>query len=187
MRTVLYTLKLTEIFICCVVPHRDDFCKDFQHYCLQQGYEKDLKPRQMHESELMTILIYYLHSGMKCFNRVAGRYHYEQIIVKALRSYWKKPYAYAAFVAQIPRVNLLLFAFLSSTRLATTQANYIDSTPLVVCHNRRMQQNQTFKNIARTGKTSTGWAPPAGSLALSSTPSSTRKVSWWSSASLQAM
>jgi hypothetical protein len=107
----------------------------------------------MHESEMMTILIYYHHSGMKCF-----KYYYEQIIVKALRSYWNQPYAYAAFVAQIPRVNLLLFAFLSATRLATTtEANYIDSTPLVVCHNRRKQKNKTFKNIARTGKTSTGW------------------------------
>jgi hypothetical protein len=148
MRTVLDTLKLTEIFI-----HCDDFCQQFQHHCLQEGYEKEALPRQMHESEMMTILIYYHHSGMKCF-----KYYYEQIIAKALRSYWKQPYAYAAFVAQIPRVNLLLFAFLSATRLATTtQANYIDSTPLVVCHNRRKQKNKTFKNIARTGKTSMGW------------------------------
>jgi hypothetical protein len=148
MRTVLDTLKLTEIFICC-----DDFCKDFQHHSLQEGYEKEIKPRQMQESEIMTILIYYHHSGMKCF-----KYYYEQIITKVLRSYWKKPYAYEAFVAQIPRVNLLLFAFLAATRLATTtEANYIDSTPLVVCHNRRKQRNKTFQNIARTGKTSTGW------------------------------
>jgi hypothetical protein len=153
MRTVLDTLKLTEIFINC-----DDFCQQFQLHCLQEGYEKEVKPRQMHESEMMTILIYYHHSGMKCF-----KYYYEQIISKALRSYWKKPYAYAAFVAQIPRVNLLLFAFLSACRLATTtEANYIDSTPLVVCHNRRKQKNKTgrhpaFKNRARTGKTSTGW------------------------------
>jgi hypothetical protein len=74
-----------------------------------------------------------------------------------LRSYWKQPYAYAAFVAQIARVNLLLFAFLSACRLATTtEGNYIDSTPLLVCHNRRKQKNKTFNNIARTGKTSTG-------------------------------
>ena len=147
MRAVLDTLKLTEIFICC-----EDFCKDFQSHCLQEGYEKEIKLGQMHESERMTILIYYHHSGMKCF-----KYYYEQIIIKVLRSYWKKPYAYAAFVAQIPKVNLLLFAFLSACRLATTQANYIDSTPLVVCQNRRKQKHKTFKNIARTGKTSIGW------------------------------
>jgi hypothetical protein len=131
----------------------DDFCQEFQHYGLAQGYAKPVRQRQMHDSEMMTILIFYHLSGLKCF-----KYYYEQIIAKSLRSYWKKPYAYAAFVAQMPRVNLLLFAFLSATRLATTtEANYIDSTPLVVCHNRRKQKNKTFNGLARTGKTSTGW------------------------------
>ncbi len=147
MRTVLDTLKLTEIFIAC-----DDFCKHFQHYSMSQ-LQQPLKARQMCDSEMMAIVIFYHHSGMKCF-----KYYYEHIISKLLASYWKKPYTYAAFVAQIPRVNFLLFAFLSACRLATpTEANYIDSTPLVVAHNRRKQQNKTFKGLARTGKTSTGW------------------------------
>jgi hypothetical protein len=97
MRTVLDTLKLTEIFINCMVPHRDDFCQPFQLHCLQAGYEKEVQPRQMHKSEIMTIFIYYPggephYSGMKCFNRGVGRYSYEQIIRKTLRSYWKHPY-----------------------------------------------------------------------------------------------
>jgi hypothetical protein len=149
MRTILDTLKLTEIFIVC-----DDFCQEFEHYSLSQCYEQPArKERQMSQSEMMSILIFYHHSGMKCF-----KYYYEQIILKLLRSYWKKPYAYEAFVAQMPRVNLLLFAFLSACRLATTTpANYIDSTKLVVAHNRRKQKNKTFQGLARTGKTSTGW------------------------------
>lgn len=148
MRTVLDTLKLTEIFIAC-----DDFWKEFQRYLLEQGDEPAAKLRQMNESEMMSILIFYHHSGMKCF-----KYYYEQIICKVLRSYWQQPYAYEAFVARIPQINLLLFAFLSACRLtATTEANYIDSTPLVVCHNRRKQRNKTFQHLARTGKTSMGW------------------------------
>jgi len=150
MRTVLDSLKLTEIFIYC-----DDFCKEFNHYSLAQAYpaEAETKERQMSDSEIMSILIFYHHSGMRCF-----KYYYEQIICKALLSYWQQPYTYAAFVAQIPRVNLLLFVFLCACRLATTtQANYIDSTTLVVCHNRRKQQNKTFKSVARTGKNSMGW------------------------------
>ena len=47
--------------------------------------------------------------------------------------------------------------FLLAQKATTREANYIDSTPLVVCHNRRKQKNKTFKNIARTGNTSTGW------------------------------
>lgn len=55
-------------------------------------------------------------------------------------------------------MNWLLFAFLSACRLATiTEANYIDSTKLVVAHNKRKQRNKTFKGIARTGKSATGW------------------------------
>jgi hypothetical protein len=120
---------------------------------MSQAYEPARKERQMCDSEMMSILIFYHHSGMKCF-----KYYYEQIITKLLSSYWKKPYAYEAFVAQIPRVNLLLFAFLSACRLTiTTEANYIDSTKLVVAHNRRKQKNKTFKGLARTGKSSTGW------------------------------
>jgi len=89
MRTILDTLKLTKIFIAC-----DDFCQEFQHYSLNQSYQQPVrKERQMSEGEMMSILIFYHHSGMNCF-----KYYYEQIISKLLRSYWKKPYAYEAFV-----------------------------------------------------------------------------------------
>jgi hypothetical protein len=160
MRTVLDSLKLTEIFIAC-----DDFCKHFQHYSMSQLYQP-LKERQMCDSEMMAILVFYHHSGMKCF-----KYYYEQIIAKLLRSYWRKPYAYEAFVAQIPRVNFLLFAFLSACRLAaTTEANYIDSTPLVVAHKRRKQKTRLLN----------AWPGPekplrVGSLALSYMRLLTRK------------
>jgi hypothetical protein len=107
MRTGLDSLKLTEIFIAC-----HDFCKHFQHYSISQA-NGPIKERQMCESEMMAILIFYHHSGMKCF-----KYYYQQIICKVLRSYWKKPYAYQAFVAQIPKVNFLLFAFLSALPLS---------------------------------------------------------------------
>jgi hypothetical protein len=36
-------------------------------------------------------------------------------------------------------------------------ANYIDSTKLVVCHNRRIRRNKVFKGLAARGKSSMGW------------------------------
>ena len=33
----------------------------------------------------------------------------------------------------------------------------MDATSIVVCHNRRIQSNKVFKNLAKRGKTSTGW------------------------------
>ena len=34
---------------------------------------------------------------------------------------------------------------------------FIDATALVVCHNRRIQSYNVFKQVARRGKTSMGW------------------------------
>jgi len=34
---------------------------------------------------------------------------------------------------------------------------FIDSTPIAVCHNRRIQNHQVFENLAQRGKTSLGW------------------------------
>jgi hypothetical protein len=36
-------------------------------------------------------------------------------------------------------------------------ANYIDSTKLVVCHNRRIRRNKVFRGLAARGKSSMGW------------------------------
>jgi hypothetical protein len=35
--------------------------------------------------------------------------------------------------------------------------SFIDSTPLRVCHNRRIQRHKVFAGIAKRGQTSTGW------------------------------
>lgn len=33
----------------------------------------------------------------------------------------------------------------------------MDSTPLAVCHNRRIQPHRVFRDLAQRGKTSLGW------------------------------
>jgi len=38
-----------------------------------------------------------------------------------------------------------------------TGINYIDSTPLRVCHNRRIHQHKVFKDVAERGRYSMGW------------------------------
>ena len=47
----------------------------------------------------------------------------------------------------------LLTSLLSNPSIA----NYIDSTKLVVCHNRRIRRNKVFKGLAARGKSSMGW------------------------------
>jgi hypothetical protein len=56
------------------------------------------------------------------------------------------------------RLNFPLFTFLTACRLSVpTEGNYIDSTKLVVSHNKRIFSHKVFKGIAKRGKSSTGW------------------------------
>lgn len=63
MTAVLNTTKLLEIFIAC-----DDFVKKFSPYQLESNYQTDKNTEMMSESEMMSIVIFYHHSGFKCSN-----------------------------------------------------------------------------------------------------------------------
>lgn len=107
----------------------------------------------MSESEMMAIVIFYHHSGFKCF-----KYYYECVIQGTLKSYFPKAYSYSRFVNLQQRLNFPLFTFLSACRLAsTTQGSFVDATklPCVVCQNKRISDHKVFKNLAKRGKSST--------------------------------
>ncbi len=95
MRIVLDTTKLTNIFIVC-----DDFSKNLAAYCLAYQTPQPPAERLMSESEMMAIVIFYHHSGFKCF-----KYYYEQIIGKALRSYFPHTYNCCRFVYLMQQLN----------------------------------------------------------------------------------
>jgi hypothetical protein len=102
---------------------------------------------------MMTIVIFYHHSGFRCF-----KYYYEQIVQKAFKSYFPQSYSYCRFVNLMKALNFPLFVLLTACRMSTTTAgNYIDATKLVVSHNKRIPTHKTFAAIAKRGKTSTGW------------------------------
>lgn len=148
MTTILNTTKLIEIFLEC-----DDFCKKISTYQLENNFETEPISELMSESEMMSIVIYYHHSGFKCF-----KYYYECIVQRILKSYFPKSYSYTRFVNLMKRLNFPLFAFLTACRLsASSQGNYIDATKLVVCHNKRIFSHKVFKGLANRGKSSTGW------------------------------
>lgn len=148
MTTILNSTKLVEIFIEC-----DDFCKKLSTYLLANDFEAESSSELMTESEMMSIVIYYHHSGFKCF-----KYYYQCIIQEVLKSYFPKTYSYSRFVNLMKRLNFPLFTFLTACRLSVpTEGNYIDSTKLVVSHNKRIFSHKVFKGIAKRGKSSTGW------------------------------
>jgi hypothetical protein len=54
-------------------------------------------------------------------------------------------------------VTTPMVTMLVSLLSTPSTANYIDSTKLVVCHNRRIRRNKVFKGLAARGKSSMGW------------------------------
>ncbi|QHT65204.1 IS982 family transposase [Rhodocytophaga rosea] len=144
---------LTEIYF-----EVDEFCKQNSLFLLQllkeQGYYTKPYPCQLTLSEVMTILIYYHYSGYKTFKS-----YYIQMVSKQLRRDFPDLVAYHRFLELIPRAMLPMSLLLKSRcgQASHTGIYYMDSSPLQVCHPKRVHQHRTFKGLADWGKTSVGW------------------------------
>lgn len=141
--------KLLEIFI-----WTDDFVKSFDGISLPARVGQRRRTPGLALSELLTILIFYHHSGYKCFE-----YYYERCVLKDLVGHFPQTPSYTRFVQLIPRALQLLY-WMGKIRGLTAQATglyFVDSKKLPVCDNRRIHSHKVFKDIAQRGKTSTGW------------------------------
>jgi len=66
--------------------------------------------------------------------------------------------SYNRFIELSQGVIVPLLVYLKSRRLGQiTGISFIDSTPLKVCHPRRIHSHRVFKDLAQRGKSSTGW------------------------------
>ncbi|GAB4494358.1 MAG: hypothetical protein OHK0019_20450 [Saprospiraceae bacterium] len=71
--------KLIEIFL-----FADDMCLEIEKIARQEGKTLWLPQRcGLCMSEMLTILVYYHHSGYKCF-----QYYYERMVMGSLRSHF---------------------------------------------------------------------------------------------------
>lgn len=144
--------SLVELF--CDV---DDFCQDFmlifEKHILESGIIKRRRARSLAVSEVMTILIHFHQSHYRNFKA-----YYCQHIRKHLGSEFPGLVSYQRFVEYTPSVLIPLCAYLQVRCFGTcTGVSFIDSTPLVVCHNLRIKQHKVFAGLAQRGKNSTGW------------------------------
>lgn len=142
-------LRLTHIFIVC-----DDFCNALTDWQCQQGCLPTTKPGELADSEMLTISIFYHYSGAKCFE-----YYYRDWVLPQMKTYFPQLISYERFVARMPRLLPGLFVLLKwlCARSQRTGFYIIDSKPLPVCHNRRIEQNRVFAGLAARGKSSMGW------------------------------
>ncbi len=65
--------------------------------------------------------------------------------------------SYTRFVELIPSVLLPLWGYLQSRCGQTRGIAFIDSTPLPVCHNKRIARHRVLAAYARRGKSSMGY------------------------------
>jgi hypothetical protein len=134
----------------------DDFCKTHVTQNTAKALPSPNKKRQrkteMSESEIMTILILFHLSHYRTFKDF-----YLDCVLQQLSGYFPNAVSYPRFVALMPRVLEPMTAYVFSKAGKQTQLYYIDSTKLVVCHNRRINRHKVFKGIAERGHSSMGW------------------------------
>lgn len=144
-------MSLLELF--CRV---DDFWKSFapawHQRLLAAGTLKRQRAGNLSASEIMTILIHFHQSHYRDFKAF-----YTQQVLTHLRSEFPDLISYSRFVDLIPSVLVPLSAYLEVCRGQCNGLSFVDSTKLVVCHNRRIQRHRVFAGLAGRGKDSVDW------------------------------
>jgi hypothetical protein len=144
-------MSILELF--CAV---DDFWLQFAPtWCetlLAGGQRQRLRATQMSMSEMMTIMILFHQSHYRTFKAF-----YTEYVQRHLRSEFPVLVSYHHFVELMPTLLVPLTAYLHTQFGRCTGISFIDSTPLAVCHNRRIHQHRVFVEQAARGKTSVDW------------------------------
>jgi hypothetical protein len=144
-------MSLLELFC-----HVDDFWKTFaphwEQELLQRGQKQRRRAGQLDSSEIMTILVFFHQMRYRDFKT-----YYTQFVQVYLRDEFPQLVSYSRFVEWMPSVLVPLCAYLQSCYGTCSGVSFIDSTPLVVCHNRRIQRHRVFRGVAQRGKNSVDW------------------------------
>lgn len=144
-------MSLLELFC-----HVDDFWLQFgaawEQERLASGAKRRRRAGQLCASEIMTIMIYFHQMRYRDFKS-----YYTQFVQVYLSAEFPHLVSYNRCVELMPSVLVPLCAYLQSCYGACSGISFIDSTPLVVCHNRRIGRHRVFAGDAQRGKNSVGW------------------------------
>lgn len=135
--------------------HVDDFWKIYEpiwkRKLLMDG-QKRYRACQMSMSEMITLVVHFHQKRYRDFKT-----YYTTYVMEYLQGEFPRLLSYNRFVQLLRRILQAMCAYLQSCYGQTYGIAFIDSTPLAVCHNRRILQHRTFKGIAQRGHTSVGW------------------------------
>ena len=134
----------------------DEFCQQFEplwrQRLLADGLAHRERRRALALSEVMTILVLFHTAGFRNLKQF-----YRAFVGHHLRAEFPGLVSYNRFVEFEREALLPLAAYLQTRRGACTGISFVDSTKLVARENLRIPQHKQFADIARRGKTSTGW------------------------------
>lgn len=128
----------------------DDFVKEYNTQKTLISNKRNY-PRKMHDSEIITILVWFHISGYRNLKTF-----YLNFICKFHTTAFNLV-SYTRFVELQREVFDIMCVYLCSKLGKCTGISFIDSTKLSVCNNKRITRNKVFKNIAKIGKTTMGW------------------------------
>jgi hypothetical protein len=134
----------------------DDFMILFDHWFKEHAltHKPSTRGRKatLSMSEVMTIIIWFHQSHYRDFKAF-----YTQYVQKHLRAEFPQLVSYNHFVELMPGTLLPMCIYLYSRRGHQTGLSFVDSTPIAVCHNKRIRRHKTFAQAARRGKSTMGW------------------------------
>ena len=132
-------INLTELFC-----HVDDFCQHFMPMYEKTLLEQQIKykkPRQcsLSYSEIITIILYFYQSKHRHF-----KHYYLNYVCTHLKQDFPHLVSYNRFIEFKNRVVIPMCAYLQSTFSPSGEINFVDSTCIKVCHNRRISRHKTL-------------------------------------------
>ena len=136
----------------------DDFFLAYAEYLaprsLQDGKPTETRgrPRNLHPSEVMTILIAFHESGYRTF-----KHFYQRHVCVYWRAEFPHLVSYSRFVQLKQEVLTLLRLYLHVNLGECSGISFVDSTRLRVCDNKRISSHRVFAEQAGRSKTSMGW------------------------------
>jgi transposase len=136
--------------------HLDTFAQEFEprwkRRMLASGKRRRDRAGRMHLSEIMTILVLFHASNYRTF-----KHFYLDHVSVHRRGEFPGLVSYSRFIELVPNALVALICFLHTRMGDCTGINFIDSTPLRVCHNLRISSHRVMAGLAQRGKSSTGW------------------------------
>ena len=129
----------------------DDFCKTLPNNFIGGGNSRN-RSGNLALSEMMTILVQFQSSGYRNFKTF-----YIEHVCKHWRSEFPCLISYSRFVRLMPRALMALLKLMTHLRGKPTGISIIDSTPITVCHNKRINRNKVFAGLAERAKSTMGW------------------------------